>query len=421
MDGKEAKDWRELYLKNIKDPVTGKLVYLTFSSFLTEVHKAFQSADRVQDAICKLENLKQGKKTAEQIVTEFKQLIRQADLTTRSTSDNIHLIGLFWKALNYSFAHKIMFGKVIPRMIEDWFEKAIQFDTNYQEAMAIFGQNRKNDARTMNRSWYRPAEKKDPNVMDVDTLTFEERQTLIKQESAERQGTEQLIAQMKLTGRGRRKRSLRKLTGWRMPLPLSSVDKRWERSLHKDDAGRQREFLNWRTESTSVPPSITIDNVQVAEIEKNTMTLSIKISGENIGQKTVETKTLLDTGAGVKFIDQNFIWNQKIKTKNLEDPIEVFNVDGTLNKQGTITKYTWLNLTINGCTQPHNLFVTRLGKQKIILGYPWFKQNNLEINWEKCTLTQQKVQDNSKLTQKPLIEEETDQEDWENHTIYLIV
>ena len=79
----------------------------------------------------------------------------------------------------------------------------------------------------------------------------------------------------------------------------------------------------------SVPPSITIDHVQVAEIEKNTMTLSIKISGESLDQKTVKTKALLDTGAGGKFIDQNFVWNQKIKMKNLEHPIEVFNVDGT--------------------------------------------------------------------------------------------
>ena len=78
---------------------------------------------------------------AEQVITEFKQLIRQAGLTTRSMSDNIHLIGLFRKALNYSLAHKIMFGEVIPRTIEDWFEKVIQFDTNYREATAIFGQS----------------------------------------------------------------------------------------------------------------------------------------------------------------------------------------------------------------------------------------------------------------------------------------
>ena len=117
----------------------------------------------------------------EQVITRFKQLIGQAGLTTRSMSDNIHLIGLFQKALTYSLAHKIMFGEVIPRMIDNWFRKVIQFDTNYREATAIFGQNRKNE-KTMNKSRYRPAEKKDPNAMDVDALTFEERQMLMKQE-----------------------------------------------------------------------------------------------------------------------------------------------------------------------------------------------------------------------------------------------
>ena len=181
MNEKEAKDWWELYLEDIEDPAAGKLVYPTFGTFLAEVHKAFWSADWVQDALCKLENLKQGKKTVEQVVMEFKQLIGQAGLTTRTTSDNIHLIWLFRKALNLSLAHKIIYGEVIPWTIKDWFEKVIQFDTNYQEVMAIFGPIKKNNERTTNRSWYRPAEKKDPNTMDVDALTFEERQTLMKQ------------------------------------------------------------------------------------------------------------------------------------------------------------------------------------------------------------------------------------------------
>jgi Retroviral aspartyl protease len=107
------------------------------------------------------------------------------------------------------------------------------------------------------------------------------------------------------------------------------------------------------------------------------MTIDILISGESLGQKKiVETITLLDTGAGEKFIDQNFVRNQKIETKELKYPIEVFNVDGTTNKWGTITKYTQLDLTINGQTWTHNLLVTGLGKRKIILGYPWFKQTN---------------------------------------------
>ena len=47
MNKKEAKDWRELYLEDIEDPATGKLVYPTFGAFLTEVHKVFQSVDQV--------------------------------------------------------------------------------------------------------------------------------------------------------------------------------------------------------------------------------------------------------------------------------------------------------------------------------------------------------------------------------------
>jgi hypothetical protein len=97
-----------------------------------------------------------------------------------------------------------------------------------------------------------------------------------------------------------------------------------------------------------VPPSLSIEHIQVAQIEKNTMTIDILILGESLGQKKiVKTTTLLDTGAGEKSINQNFIQNQKIETKELKYPIKVFNVDGTPNKQGTITKYTQLDLIIN--------------------------------------------------------------------------
>jgi Retroviral aspartyl protease len=71
------------------------------------------------------------------------------------------------------------------------------------------------------------------------------------------------------------------------------------------------------------------------------MNFNISILNESLGaRKKVETTTLLDTGAGGRFIDQNFVQNQKIEMKELKYPIEVFNVDGTPNKQGTITKYT---------------------------------------------------------------------------------
>jgi Retroviral aspartyl protease len=170
--------------------------------------------------------------------------------------------------------------------------------------------------------------------------------------------------------------------------------------------------LKRRTESTTVSPSISIEHVQVAEIEKNTMNINISISGKSSEQeKKVETTALLDTGAGGKFIDQNFVRNQKLEMKELKYSIEVFNVDGTPNKRGTITKYTWLDITINGQTRTHNLLVTGLGKQKIILGYLWFKQVNPDINWKERTLVWRNEQDKKAQESKAIVEEEIDPED----------
>ena len=67
------------------------------------------------------------------------------------------------------------------------------------------------------------------------------------------------------------------------------------------------------------------------------MHIPISFSSEHTNGRTVETKALLDTGAGGKFIDQNFVLQNDIRTKKLEKPITVYNVDGTKNKTGTIS------------------------------------------------------------------------------------
>ena len=89
----------------------------------------------------------------------------------------------------------------------------------------------------------------------------------------------------------------------------------------------------------------------------------------------------MDSGAGGQFIDQNYTRQKGYKTRRLEEPIIAYNVDGTRNKRGTITSFIDLTVRINERWMNLQLLITGLGKQKIILGFPWLNEHNPDINW----------------------------------------
>ena len=114
-------------------------------------------------------------------------------------------------------------------------------------------------------------------------------------------------------------------------------------------------------------------------INKNSLTIPLKIKAE---KETVEMHALLDSGAGGEFIDQNYAKTLNLPLKTLDKPIPAINVDGTLNKKGTIKHYINLELAVFGQLQTIRLLVTGLGKQKILLDFPWLQKNNPLINWQ---------------------------------------
>ena len=81
------------------------------------------------------------------------------------------------------------------------------------------------------------------------------------------------------------------------------------------------------------------------------------------------------------FIDQNFAKNFKIQ--NLDKPVKVYNIDGTENKKGLIKSYVDLEFQLGERKFKERFYVTRLGKQKIILGFPWLHKHNPIIDWKK--------------------------------------
>ena len=105
--------------------------------------------------------------------------------------------------------------------------------------------------------------------------------------------------------------------------------------------------MKGRTASTSVSPSIlSISSLLYTRENHHAMFLPLRItSNKDLKEKTIEG--LLDSGASGKFIDSNFVREIHAETKNLKKPIKVYNVDGTPNKQGTITQYVELELEIH--------------------------------------------------------------------------
>jgi len=56
-------------------------------------------------------------------------------------------------------------------------------------------------------------------------------------------------------------------------------------------------------------------------------------------------------------------------------------VDGTENRGGQITHCVHLYIQHEGKQKQAKFFITNLGKDQLILGYPWLEEFNPEINW----------------------------------------
>ena len=95
-------------------------------------------------------------------------------------------------------------------------------------------------------------------------------------------------------------------------------------------------------------PTICIQTLFSGMINKNPLSIPLKIKTET---KIIETLALLDSGAGGEFIDQNYTKTLHLPLETLEKPIPAINIDGTLNKKGTIKHYVNLGMEILGQPQ----------------------------------------------------------------------
>ncbi|GLB45345.1 putative reverse transcriptase-rnase h-integrase [Lyophyllum shimeji] len=135
-------------------------------------------ADAAGDARAKLKVLKQTG-TADEYIVEFKVLAAASQIK----EDN-SLIEYFMDGLQPKLVEKVLGVEKPPTMIKGWYGYASRFDNQWRRARAIINRHRQENKKpsTPSRNYMPPryVQIKDPNAMDIDRLSLEEREEHFK-------------------------------------------------------------------------------------------------------------------------------------------------------------------------------------------------------------------------------------------------
>jgi len=92
----------------------------------------------------------------------------------------------------------------------------------------------------------------------------------------------------------------------------------------------------------------------------------------------------VDSGCTHTGIDEQLVKDKRIQTKKIDFFFEVFNADGTKNRE--VTKVAPLEVEINGHKETLEAAVTDLDGMDMFLGHDWLVKHNPEFNWKNGTI-----------------------------------
>src|ERR1700761_2597045 len=94
-----------------------------------------------------------------------------------------------------------------------------------------------------------------------------------------------------------------------------------------------------------------------------------------------DKRILVDSGATDNFIDPRMVTQLGLGTHPLDRPRKIWNIDGTNNQAGMLTKYVDLSVQTGKREEHMRFLVTSLGNEDLILGYPWLTTFEPQFNW----------------------------------------
>jgi hypothetical protein len=181
-----AGHWKESFVHKYTNAAQ-ELVTPSYNDFLLELKRTFEAADKEGDALTKLQTeCMTGSETADQFTERFKQWVYESGL-----KEDRPLITYFQEAIPRSLRNNILLLENVPKTIQGWYDMARKLDNQYRYYKAV--SERTQDNQRNNRGNYRgrfrasygsgrpSTSTADPNAMDIDRMTFEEREKHFKE------------------------------------------------------------------------------------------------------------------------------------------------------------------------------------------------------------------------------------------------
>ena len=161
--------WTTTFQQNA---ISGEIISIgTLSNFIKKFETAFKHHDTTSKAIAWLSTKCMTKEknntyspTLIKYVSHFKNYFSLPDITDQNV-----LIRYFSAGISSPLMHHIMSMDTVPFTINNWYEKAISFQTQWKYADEIFKQNTKPTHQSY-QSFSTPTKTCDPDAMDVNVI-----------------------------------------------------------------------------------------------------------------------------------------------------------------------------------------------------------------------------------------------------------
>jgi Retrotransposon gag protein len=184
LTGGDAAVWKQQFIQtkieesidaNNDEPDWG-----SYKEFVEALKKTFQPYDEPAEALEDMKKLRLGDGSITEHNSRFRLLVSQTGM-----KDSPALTDLYRETLPWGLQSPIIRSEHPPKTLEEWYTKATNFYIGHQRAQCLF---RKRDNKPTTTSSAPPAqkrfsfpEKKDPNAMDIDRMSIEERTRLMKE------------------------------------------------------------------------------------------------------------------------------------------------------------------------------------------------------------------------------------------------